>query len=274
MMFRMNKIKSIIINTTTINSVKRYLSQSKINDNSVTKEATNLFNKVKTFFTIKVVGGLAAAFIAAFIASLPIAAYGFDYYDQWNINEILIQGQNVETKPNYYERKDIIGLLSSKISPSDKDEANYYIISGVKGVGKTTSVMHFTNSRYKNKDVNNKGGVIYVSCSRNFNDFGKAFADAISYSTIYKPTIFRKFYGSIFNILPITDGKNSKDTFDACKENFYYAVKNYKKITGNTPILIIDNVNNFLINESGKSFLQELQGYAKEDAVRFIICKL
>ena len=42
------------------------------------------------------------------------------------------------------------------------------------------------------------------------------------------------------------------------------------KITGNTPILIIDNVNN-LINETAKSFLQELQGYAKEDAVRFII---
>jgi hypothetical protein len=39
----------------------------------------------------------------------------------------------------------------------------------------------------------------------------------------------------------------------------------------NTPILIIDNVNNFLINETAKSFLQELQGYAKEDAVRFII---
>ena len=263
----MNVIKSIISNTTTINSVKRYLSQSKINDNTVVKEATNLLNKVKTSLTIKVVGGLAAAFIV----SLPIAAYGFDYYDQWNINETLIQGQNVETKPNYYERKDITELLSSKISPSDKDEANYYIISGVKGVGKTTSVMHFTKSRYNNKDINNKGGVIYVSCSRNFNDFGKAFADSISYSTIYKPSLFRKFYGSIFSILPIVDGKNSKDTFDACKEKFYYAVKNYKKITGNTPILIIDNVNNFLINETAKSFLQELQGYAKEDAVRFII---
>jgi hypothetical protein len=262
----MNKIKSIISNTTTINSVKRYLSQSKINDNTV-KEATNLFNKVKTSFAIKVVGGLAATFIA----SLPIAAYGFDYYDQWNINETLIQGQNVEASTDYYERTDITELLSSKISPSNKKEKNYYIISGVKGVGKTTSVMHFTNSRYNNKDVNNKGGVIYVSCSRNFNDFGKTFADAISYSTIYEPSIFRKFYIRLFSILPTVDATDSKKTFDACRKKFYHAVNNYKKITGNTPILIIDNVNNFLINETAKSFLQELQGYAKEDAVRFII---
>jgi len=266
MIFRMNVIKSIISNTTTINSVKRYLSQNKINDNTVVKETTNLLNKVKTSLTIKVVGGLAAAFIVSF----PIAAYGFDYYDQWNINETLIQGQNVEASTDYYERRDITELLSSKISPSNKKEKNYYIISGVKGVGKTTSVMHFTKSRYNNKDINNKGGVIYVSCD-DVDDFGKAFADSISYSTIYKPSLFRKFYGSIFSILPIVDGKNSKDTFDACKEKFYYAVKNYKKITGKTPILIIDNVNNFLINETAKSFLQELQGYAKEDAVRFII---
>ena len=47
MMFRMNKIKSIISNTTTIDSVKRYLSQSKINDNTT----TNLFSKLKTIFT-------------------------------------------------------------------------------------------------------------------------------------------------------------------------------------------------------------------------------
>jgi len=258
----MNKIKSIIINTTTsINSVKRYLSQSKINDN---KEATNLFNKVKTIFTMKVIGGLTAAFIV----SLPITAYGFDYYDQWKINETLLEGQNIETKPNYYERTDITGLLSSKISPSNKDEANYYIISGVKGVGKTTSVIHFTKSRYNNKDVNNKGGVIYVSCD-DIDKFGKAFADAISYSTIYKPSIFRKFY-SVFSILVTVDATDSKKTFDACEENFYHAVNNYKKITGKTPILIIDNVHNFLINETGKSFLQILQKRAKRDAVRFI----
>ena len=260
----MNVIKSRISNTTTINSVKRYLSQSKINDNTI-KEATNLLNKVQTIFTMKVVGGLTAAFIV----SLPIAAYGFDYYDQRNINETLIQGQNVETKPNYYERRDITELLSSKISPSDKDEANYYIISGVKGVGKTTSVMHFTKSRYNNKDINNKGGVIYVSCD-DANKFGKAFADAISYSTIYRPSLFRAFY-SIFNILPTVDVRSSKDTFDACEEKFYNAIDNYKKKTGKTPILIIDNVNNFLMNETGKSFLQILQKRAKEDAVRFII---
>ena len=263
----MNKIKSIISNTTTINSFKRYLSQSKINDNTV-KEAI-FFDKDKTIFIIKVVSGLALTLLA----SLPIAAYGFDHYDQLNINETLIQGQNVKTKPNYYERKDITELLSSKISPSDNDEANYYIISGVKGVGKTTSVMHFTKSRYNNKDINNKGGVIYVSCD-DVNDFGKAFADAISYSTIYEPSLFRLFYVRLFSILPTADATDSKNTFDACRKKFYHAVNNYKKMTGNTPILIIDNVNNFLINESGKSFLQELQGYAKEDAVRFIICKL
>ena len=261
----MNVIKSIISNTTTINSVKRYLSQSKINDNTV-KEATNLFNKVKTSFAIKVVGGLAATFIA----SLPIAAYGFDYYDQWNINETLIQGQNVEASTDYYERTDITELLSSKISPSNKKEKNYYIISGVKGVGKTTSVMHFTNSRYNNKDVNNKGGVIYVSCD-DVNDFGKTFADAISYSTIYEPSIFRKFYIRLFSILPTVDATDSKKTFDACKKKFYHAINKYKEITGKTPILIIDNVNNFLSNETGKSFLQILQKRAKEDAVRFII---
>jgi hypothetical protein len=167
---------------------------------------------------MKVVGGLTAAFIV----SLPITAYGFDYYDQWKINKTLLEGQNVEASTDYYERTDITGLLSSKISPSNKKEKNYYIISGVKGVGKTTSVMHFTKSRYNNKDVNNKGGVIYVSCSKNFNDFGKAFADAISYSTIYKPSIFRKFYVGIFSILPTVDATDSKKTFDACKEKLIY----------------------------------------------------
>jgi signal recognition particle GTPase len=149
----MNKIKSI---TTTINSVKRYLSQSNINDNIVKTETTNLLSKVQTIFAMKVVGGLTATFIV----SLPIVAYGFDYYDQRNINETLIQGQHVEASTDYYERIDITGLLSSKISPSNKKEKNYYIISGVKGVGKTTSIIHFTKSRYNNKDVNNKGGVI------------------------------------------------------------------------------------------------------------------
>ena len=148
----------------------------------------NKINKVKTIFTMKVVGGLAAAFIV----SLPIAAYGFDYYDQRKINETLLEGQNVKTSTDYFERKDITGLLSSKISPSNEKNKNYYIISGVKGVDKTTSVMHFTKSRYNSKDVNNKGGVIYESCD-DVIDFGKAFADAISYSTIYEPSIFRKF---------------------------------------------------------------------------------
>jgi len=136
----MNKIKSIISNTTTINSVKRYFSQSKINDNTVKEEATNLYNKAKNYFTIKVVGGLALTFIA----SIPTVAYGFDYYDQWNINETLLEGQNVKASTDYYEREDITGLLSSKISPSNKKGKKYYIISGVKGVGKTTSVIHFT----------------------------------------------------------------------------------------------------------------------------------
>ena len=83
---------------------------------------------------MKVVGGLAAAFIV----SLPITAYGFDYYDQRKINETLLEGQNVKTSTDYFERKDITGLLSSKISPSNEKNKNYYIISGVKGVGKTT----------------------------------------------------------------------------------------------------------------------------------------
>jgi hypothetical protein len=251
--------KSIISNTTTINRVKRYLSQSKINDNTV-KEAT--------IFIIKVVSGLALTFMA----SLPIAAYGFDHYDQLNINETLLQGQNVEASTDYYERKDITELLSSKISPSNKKK-KYYIISGVKGVGKTTSVMHFTKSRYNNKDINNKGGVIYVSCD-DANKFGKAFADAISYSTIYEPSLLRKFYASILNILPTVNVKNSKDTFDACEEKFYRAVNNYKKLTGKMPTLIIDNVNNFLADETSKSFLQVLQKRAKEDAVRFILYNL
>ena len=267
-MFRIKKINSIISNSTAIHSVKRCFSQSKINDSTV-KEATNLYTKVKTIFTIKVVGGLAAILIA----SLPITVYGFDNYDQWNINETLLEGQNVEASTDFYERKDITGLLSSKISPSNKMEKNYYIISGVKGVGKTTSVMHFTNSRYKNKDVNNKGGVIYVSCD-DVNDFGKAFADAISYSTMYRPSLFRLFYFRLFSILPTVDATDSKKMFEACREKFYRAVENYKKITGNTPILIIDNVNNFLINESSKSFLQVLQKRAKEGAVRFIIYNL
>jgi hypothetical protein len=81
-MFRIKKINSIISNSTAIHSVKRCFSQSKINDSTV-KEATNLYNKVKTIFTIKVVGGLAAILIA----SLPITVYGFDYY----VNGILMK---------------------------------------------------------------------------------------------------------------------------------------------------------------------------------------
>ena len=41
-----------ISNTTTINSVKRYLSQSKINDNTVKTETTNLLSEVKTIFKL------------------------------------------------------------------------------------------------------------------------------------------------------------------------------------------------------------------------------
>jgi Cdc6-like AAA superfamily ATPase len=208
---------------------------------------------------MKVVGGLTATFIV----SLPIVAYGFDYYDQRNINETLIQGQNVETKPNYYERRDITELLSSKISPSDKDEANYYIISGVKGVGKTTSVMHFTKSRYNNKDINNKGGVIYVSCD-DANKFGKAFADAISYSAIYEPSIFRG------RILPTANHGSSEDIFNACEQKFYKAAKNYKAKTGKVPVLIIDNVN-YLVEETDQKLIRSLQSAAIANAVRFII---
>ena len=254
----MNNIKSIISsNTTTISSVKRYLSQSKNHDNIV-EEATNNTNLAK------VIGGLTAAFIV----SLPIVAYGLDYYDQWKINETLLQGQNIETVPNYYERKDVKELLSSTISPSDTNRARYYIISGVKGCGKTAAVKYFTKTRYHNKDTDNKGGVIYVSFIGN-NDFGKEFADAISYSTIYEPSLFRRFY-SKFNILPTVDGNNSKDTFYACQKKFYHAVKNYKKITGKTPTLIIDNVNYFN-NENGKLFLRILLERAKNDAVRRFI---
>ena len=242
---RMNKIKSI-------SSVKRYLCQSKNQE-----EATN------TNLT-KVICGLTAAFIV----SLPVVAYGLDYYDQWKINETLLEGQNIETHRNYYERKDIKELLSSTISPSDNNKASYYIISGVRGCGKTAAIRHFTKTRYHNKDTDNKGGVIYLSFLGN-NDFGKEFADAISYSTIYESSLFRRFYSN-FIILPKVDGNNSKKTFDACQKKFYNAVKNYKKVTGKTPTLIIDNVNYFN-NENGKFFLQILLDRAKNDAVRRFI---
>jgi hypothetical protein len=52
----------------------------------------------------------------------------------------------------------------------------------------------------------------------------------------------------IFSILPTAvDATDSKKTFDACKKKFYHAVNKYKEITGKTPILIIDNVNTFLL---------------------------
>jgi hypothetical protein len=198
---RMNKIKSIISsNTITISSVKRYLSHSKNQEESTN---TNL---------AKIIGGVTAAFIV----SLPIVAYGLDYYDQWKINETLLEGQNIETYRNYYERKDVKELLSSTISPSDINRASYYIISGVKGCGKTAAIRHFTKTRYHNKDTDNKGGVIYVSFIGN-NDFGKEFADAISYSSIYDPSLLRRFY-SKFIILPRVDSENSDEIFYACQK--------------------------------------------------------
>ena len=253
-MLRMNK--AITINN---NSAKRYLSHSKIND-----------NKATSTLALNIVGGL----IAALIVSFPIVAYGTDYYDQWRINETLMQGQHVKIKPNDYERKDISESLASKISPEPQHmQFGYYVITGVKGVGKSTAVKQFTKSRYNNEDVDKRGGVIYVSCDGDFNDFGKAFADAISYSSIYKPSLLRH-YASMLLMLPGADGNNSKDTFDACKKKFYHAVENYKNKTGKIPVLIIDNMDNYLTDVRGKLFLQILRKIAKtdtdNDVLRFV----
>ncbi len=50
----------------------------------------------------------------------------------------------------------------------------------------------------------------------------------------------------------------------ASRDKFFKAVERYKAETGHTPILVIDDVNNFLANDIGKEFLLQLQKLAKE----------
>ena len=55
--------------------------------------------------------------------------------------------------------------------------------------------------------------------------------------------------------------------FWASLEKFSRAVREYKKNTGRTPVLVIDDVNNFCATEMSKEFILQLQLLAKQWAV-------
>ena len=159
---------------------------------------------------------------------------------------------------NYFHRPKEENELKEKIS---KQKSSYFLLVGERGKGKTSLASGYAQR---------SRGVIYVSCPPDPLQFGKKFADAIDYSSIYNPIIFRKLFTSL-NILPSSSSFNGPlSEFNACQEKFIDAVIQYKKNTGEIPILIIDDVNNFCNQENNKEMLFQLQKLAKKCAVRFI----
>ena len=135
----------------------------------------------------------------------------------------------------------------------------YLLLVGENGIGKTTLIQRVTESF--------SDGIIYVSCPQDPLLFGQAFADSISYSSIYSPSMFRVIFSSL-DVLPSSKQiKLRIPEYRACQKKFLQCIEQYKKNTGRTPILVIDDVNNFCRNETSKEFLLQLQGYAKECAV-------
>ena len=163
----------------------------------------------------------------------------------------------------YFQRNELEEEIKNTIQSSDD---RYFLIVGEHGTGKTSSFKQIIKN-------NNNNGMIYVACPDDPLDFGKSFADAISYSSIYSTSILRKLFSSL-SILPSSlNQKSPMSEYHACEEKFFKAVEQYKIQTKRTPILVIDDIHKFLNHEYSKKFLLELQGLAKELAVLSINIK-
>jgi Cdc6-like AAA superfamily ATPase len=188
--------------------------------------------------------------VAAF--SVPIV---IDRYDQREINLAFIGNKKEKTITNFFPREIIYQSISKFVFDPN---GMYFMVIGQHGVGKSSILK---------KIAEDNTGIIYVKCPQEPKHFGQKFADAICYSTIYRPHILRKLFQS-FYILP--SSKNFKDImpeFYASELKFLHAVKNYKNKTGKIPVLVIDQVNNLLRTDEGKYFLLQLQDFAKSCAV-------
>ena len=200
--------------------------------------------------------------IGSFFFLAPIFV---DYYDSWRIQSVFRNGQLLNLKENkkYFCRAQLEEEVKCEIKSNDDEAGRYFLLVGEHGTGKTTLVQHIVQSE--------KGGIVYVSCPSDPLEFGVAFADAISYSSIYSRSIFRRFFSSL-SILPSSSEKNSPmPEYEASQMKFFQAVKLYKKETKRVPILVIDDVNNFSSNPIGVEFLLHLQNLAKVCAVSIIL---
>jgi Cdc6-like AAA superfamily ATPase len=195
----------------------------------------------------------------AVITSAIASPFVIDHYDSNKISSVLKNGQKkLLLDVEYFPRKFLEQNIIQAIGAGD-DAGNYFLLVGEHGTGKTSLVQRLVE--------NSTSGMIYVSCPKDANDFGKSFANAILYSTIYNPPLWRKVFTSL-SILPSTNNiKKPMPEYWACEEKFFQAVERYKAETGHAPILVIDDVNNFLANDIGKEFLLQLQKLAKECAV-------
>ncbi len=195
--------------------------------------------------------------ISSAIASSPFL---IDYYDSWNVFSALKYGQKTLPKKVYFTRNNLEQKVIKSISRGEKS-GNYFLLVGEHGTGKTSLVQRIVQ--------NSGGGMVYVSCPDNPLEFGQSFAAAINYTSIYEPSLFRKFFTKL-SILPSSAGITlPMPEFEACRKKFFQAAERYKRETGHAPVLVIDDVNKFCKDEVGKKFLLQLQDLAKECAVSF-----
>lgn len=202
--------------------------------------------------------------IVTFVTSPYLLAFTIDKFDEYKVESVLMNGQNNLVVEKKFERPDVLRNWEELIKPSSPlASKNYVIISGELGTGKSSMMQDLTS-----KQKNNGGGVIYVSCPSTLTgNFGTAFADAISYSSIYDKGLWRKSL-SFIQLLPCAASNSSRDIFNACQPKFMKAVDNYRRDKEIVPILIIDDINLLCKNKDDEQFLLDLQTEAKNFVVR------
>jgi hypothetical protein len=208
--------------------------------------------------------------IVTFVTSPYLLAFIIDKYDESKVVSVLMNGQNNLVVEEVFARPDVLCFREKLIKPSSPlTSKNYVIISGEHGTGKTSIMQDLTS-----KQKNNGGGVIYVSCPSTLSgNFGTAFADAISYSSVYDKGLWRNSL-SFTHLLPSAASNSAKDIFKACKPKFMKAIDNYRRDKKMVPILIIDDVNLLCINKEDEELLLDLQTEAKKFVVRVFFNKL